>query len=447
MKDPLEQEYENLASEKKDAIDAMLAPPIGDDCFLLPIVDGPPGTGKTHTATIGGGMYVRQDPSKNKVIYTAFTNFALDRAKEELDKWFPPSSVVRLTPNLREKDWQRGRIGCDALGGGLSYEDMRRVNWGSFLLCTPFMLGRLKFFGQWKRAMVIFDEFSQIDVPTFFMVLGMIKGTAPRGIILFGDPLQLPVVTTQEDLYPNIANYLGDLRRPEPHRLAIQFRMHDQICQAVNRMRKELARTRVYPVSSGHELISAKSIRERGLEELGYAWEPEKARKYGSEMEQILDPSYPLVFIDTSEHGVEQQSPSKSWFNRDEADLAARIVKVASESLKLPTKKPEFPKVITPYTAQSRLLKEKLPGENVLTVYKAQGREYPFVVISMVRSNDRADVGFLNQPYLRGQGYVALSRAMGKMIVLMAEDTFAPHPVFETLVKMGGEECLRLKLK
>jgi superfamily I DNA and/or RNA helicase len=81
----------------------------------------------------------------------------------------------------------------------------------------------------------------------------------------------------------------------------------------------------------------------------------------------------------------------------------------------------------------------------VLTVYKAQGREYPFVIVSMVRNNEDANVGFLDLPYLRGQAYVALSRAKAKMIVLVSENTFAPHPVFNAFLSIRGERCLKLK--
>jgi len=442
MKDKIIEVYEKLSPEKKAIIDDIIsATIIGDDFFLLPVVDGPPGTGKTHTATIVGSLYVRQNPKENKVLYLAFTNYALDRIKEELDRYFPPEQVIRLTPNPMEKDWSKGRIGCDPWLASLSKEDVRRIRKSPFLICTPFMLGRLRRIGgEWRKMLIIIDEFSQIDVATFFMILGMLKDFIPKGIILFGDPLQLPVVTTQEDLHPNIVNFLGFLNDIDPYKLKVQFRMHDNICQAINKIRHELASFNPR-ISTGHPLISDESVKSRTLIDLGYTWHPKEARRYGSNFDQILDPSNPLVFIDTSDLGYDIQSQSGSWYNKGEMELIIKLAKAAKKSLG------KMPKIITPYTAQSRLLKLKLNSEDVLTVYKAQGREYPFVIVSMVRNNPRGDIGFLDQPYLRGQGYVALSRAMSKLIVLMANDTFISHPIFETLIRMEEEKCLKMQIR
>lgn len=46
---------------------------------------------------------------------------------------------------------------------------------------------------------------------------------------------------------------------------------------------------------------------------------------------------------------------------------------------------------------------------------------------------------------LRGQGYVAVSRAQAKMIVLMSKNTFSAHPIFEALARTKADGCLKVK--
>jgi hypothetical protein len=441
----VEEEYKKLSKEKKHVVEGMLSPSIEEDFFFLPTADGPPGTGKTHTACIGASEYVLQDPERNKVVFFAFTNYAADRIKEELDKWFPPSVVIRLTPNVAEKDWERGRIGCDPYLTSLSREDIRRIKRAKFIVSTPFIAGRIAKIGGFSRnTLMVFDEFSQIDPPTFFSCLNGLKEISPRGISFFGDPLQLPVVTTQFDLYENIVEFLARKGGFEPYRLETQFRMHETICSVVNAMRRQLSN--FSPISSGHSLVPDESVRKRTLEELGYEWRPGEARKCDPKLEQVLDPSYPFVVIDTSDLGNETPTHSGSWRNEAEAELAAKIAGAANRSFARPAGGTEdFPVLITPYAAQATLLRERVREGKVLTVYKAQGREYPFVIVSMVRNNEDANVGFLDLPYLRGQAYVALSRAKAKMIVLVSENTFAPHPVFNAFLSIRGERCLKLK--
>ena len=55
LKERIEQEYGRLHSRQKAAVDAILDTYFGDDFFVMPIVDGPPGTGKTHTGTVAAG--------------------------------------------------------------------------------------------------------------------------------------------------------------------------------------------------------------------------------------------------------------------------------------------------------------------------------------------------------------------------------------------------------
>jgi len=435
----VEQEYLRLHPEQTRAVDAMLEDYLGDTYFVLPVVDGPPGTGKTHTGAVAAGKYVMQEVDKHKILYIAYTNFALDNAKETLERLgFPRHDVVRLLPMPGLRDWQNGRVGCRWDLIDLSYNDIRRLQEAPFILCTPYMLGRMERLG--VRRKIIVDEFSQIDVPTFIMILSQTKTFNPDGFALLGDPLQLPVVTTQEDLHENIVKFVRTKKSFEPHTLLVQHRMHEAICDAVNNMRKELASE--FSASPPKELVPSNNVKERGMQELGYRWDESDAGEFA----QILDPSFPFVLYNTDGHEYEEQSRTGSTYHEAEADLAVTMAMAAYKSY---TKEGQHlaPKIITPYSAQVYRIKSRLPEvlrETTTTVYRFQGREHPLVIVSMVRNNEKGDIGFLDMPMLRGQGYVSVSRAQAKMIVLMSKHTFSSHPIFDALAKTKSDGCLKV---
>ncbi len=89
--------------------------------------------------------------------------------------------------------------------------------------------------------------------------------------------------------------------------------------------------------------------------------------------------------------------------------------------------------VITPYAAQARLLREKLPmGDlEIDTVDGFQGREKEAIVISLVRSNERGEIGFLAD--LRRTN-VAMTRARRKLILIGDSATLSSDPFYARLI-------------
>ena len=90
--------------------------------------------------------------------------------------------------------------------------------------------------------------------------------------------------------------------------------------------------------------------------------------------------------------------------------------------------------VVTPYSAQVRLLRDRLGGIEGLeigTVDGLQGREKEAVVLSLVRSNERGEVGFLSE--LRRLN-VALTRARRHLCVVGDSATLAQHEDIAVLV-------------
>ena len=143
----------------------------------------------------------------------------------------------------------------------------------------------------------------------------------------------------------------------------------------------------------------------------------------------------PFELIDTAGRGFEEESPadSDSRLNAGEAALAAAEV----EKLMAMGVLPVHLAVISPYDAQVQRLRQLLDahldaGLEVDTVDGFQGREKDAVVVSLVRSNDEGQLGFLTD--VRRMN-VALTRARRKLVVIGDGATVARHPFFQGLWK------------
>jgi len=130
----------------------------------------------------------------------------------------------------------------------------------------------------------------------------------------------------------------------------------------------------------------------------------------------------PLCFIDTAGCGYEEtaEQDEASRHNPGEADIVARIAQALFEA----GLEPSDLAVITPYNAQVQQLRARLPDPTleIGTVDGLQGREKEAVIVSLVRSNDRGEVGFLAE--LRRLN-VALTRARRHLTVIGDSATIA----------------------
>ncbi len=143
----------------------------------------------------------------------------------------------------------------------------------------------------------------------------------------------------------------------------------------------------------------------------------------------------PLEVVDTSGRGFEEETPegSDSKHNAGEADLAAAEVRRVL-GLGVP---PGEIAVISPYDAQVQRLRQLLAAEiegglEVDTVDGFQGREKEAVIVSLVRSNEAGEVGFLAD--VRRMN-VALTRARSKLVVVGDGATVARHPFYERFLR------------
>jgi ATP-dependent RNA/DNA helicase IGHMBP2 len=229
----------------------------------------------------------------------------------------------------------------------------------------------------------------------------------PRGrrAVFAGDHRQLPpTIQSEAAARGGLARTLFERLMESPHgaaigrMLTVQYRMHERIMG--------WSAARFY----GDRLQAAPSVRTHLLTDLPDVVDGEWTRE-------------PLCFVDTAGCGHEEtggdDEGSKS--NPGEAELVVRVVQALREA-NVPA---AAIGVITPYNAQVQLLRHRLGGEADLeigTVDGLQGREKEAVVVSLVRSNERGEVGFLAE--LRRLN-VALTRARRHLTVIGDSATLA----------------------
>jgi superfamily I DNA and/or RNA helicase len=186
-------------------------------------------------------------------------------------------------------------------------------------------------------------------------------------------------------------------------RLRVQYRMHEQIAG--------FSSAEFYE----SDLIADKSVKAHLLREL-----PAVANEPLTET--------PVQYIDTAGAGYDEEEANDSRRNPQEAELVAKKV----QALLAAGLSPEQVAVITPYSAQVKLLRDLLPvpGLEIDSVDGFQGREKEAVIFSMVRSNPEGDVGFLADVRRTN---VALTRARRKLIVIGDSATLASHPFYQRL--------------
>lgn len=140
--------------------------------------------------------------------------------------------------------------------------------------------------------------------------------------------------------------------------------------------------------------------------------------------DHLNNESVHMTFIDTAGTGMEEEAGQEgtSLVNRGELDLVQKII--LSEKLN-----PEAIAFISPYAAQVSLANEVLPKiARISTIDSFQGQEFHTVFISLVRSNEQGQIGFLDD--VRRMN-VALTRAQEKLYVIGDSATLGQHSFYK----------------
>lgn len=394
------------------------------------IIHGPPGTGKTKTLVEAIRKLVEMG---KRVLVATPTNAAADHISQEL--WLkgvpllryghslkihervmaltlhnrlknhPETAIIerlaREAENVRKKasrfvrnfDEQareeRKQLREELKNIRRDIRSLERNIRHSILESSPVVTGTLIGLQQaeiTERAVdvVIVDEAGQALEPAIWFLARY----CPQ-LVLAGDPYQLPPTlfslnAQKSELAKSLIEVAIDLNHPTLL-LNTQYRMNDLILQYSNKQ--------FY-----HSLVlSDNSVSGQKLEN---------------------DPYLPVEFIDTAGCSFDEiTDDSGGIYNPGEADiLNKRIHELAAEGKNIG--------VISPYRKQVTLLRELPDLSNcaIETIDSFQGQEKDIILISLVRSNSRSEIGFLKD-YRRMN--VAMTRARFKLIIIGDSATVA----------------------
>ena len=256
--------------------------------------------------------------------------------------------------------------------------------------------------------------------------------------ILAGDHLQLPPTIKSKNaeyvlsytLFDRMISTYGD---KVTRLLNTQYRMNEKIMKFSS---EELYEDKLLADESVKNHTLKDLISERYKNDKNILEEINSLDDFG-----IFDK--PLVLLNTS--GLEffetKDPETLSSFNVGETDLCKRMVDYLKDKLKADNKDIG---IITPYSAQVANLSHKITqdeyrGLEISTVDGFQGREKEIIILSLVRSNQKHQVGFLSD---KRRLNVAITRPRRMLVVIGDIDTITNGNENENLfLKHFGEYC------
>ena len=229
-------------------------------------------------------------------------------------------------------------------------------------------------------------------------------------VVLAGDHCQLPptvksIAALKAGLSTTLMERLVALKPEVVTLLTVQYRMNEDIMRFSSDYFYE------------GKVQSAPEVKYRSILDLDVAmeWIDSECVEYCNESSK-LNPAEAQLTLDTLQHYFERIGKQR---------LIGEHIDVG---------------IISPYRAQVQLLRRLLMKREffkpfrrhitVNTVDGFQGQERDIIVISLVRSNDDGQIGFLRD--LRRMN-VAMTRARMKLIILGNRDTMTRHPFYRRL--------------
>ncbi|KAK4783285.1 hypothetical protein SAY86_007659 [Trapa natans] len=439
----------HLDHSQKDAIAKALS---SKNIFLL---HGPPGTGKTTTVV---EIILQEVKRGAKILACTASNIAVDNIVERLVphrvKLVRLGHPARLLPQVLDSalDAQvlRGdnsslandiRKEMKALNGkllktkdkntrreiqrelrALSKEERKRqqlavtdVIKNSDVVLTTLTGASSRKLENSSFDLVIIDEAAQaLEIACW---IALLKGSR---CILAGDHLQLPPTIQSVEaekkglgrtLFERLAGLYGD---KATSMLTVQYRMNELI---MNWSSNELYESKIeaHPSVAGHMLFDLEGVKKS----------------------TSTEPT--LVLVDIAGCDMEEKKDEEeSTMNEGEAEVAiAHAKRLVNDGVRA-----SDIGIIAPYAAQVVLLKMLRGNENkikdveISTVDGFQGREKEAIIISMVRSNSKKEVGFLSD---KRRMNVAVTRARRQCCLICDTDTVSSDAFLKRLVEYFEE--------
>ena len=404
--------------------------PLQKQALLLPfeknigLIEGPPGTGKTHLLVwtlIALVAHATALGRSIKILVTAQTHQAIDQILTKLARTFPSQQTSLQI--LQIPLWKYGRYGAafEKLGiRSLQNPDPLQQPSSMLVGATGFGIYQLlegKHFPQ-VFDWIVFDEASQVLPSYALLSLIFGKGNA----LFYGDTKQLPPVlqgsyehhawTPRSILEELISRYDKEYRL----RLNETYRMNEAICT--------FASTHWYE----GDLRSAVPQADQQLHLSNYPL-------FHDPLDVQLDPTQSMVVVPLDHEGCRESSPTEAhWI----AHAVKRLIQDYAVS-------PEEIGIISPHRLQNntiaRALREVLPTPTtsttptaskfplVDTVERMQGLEFDIVFFSATAS----DKEVLFSPFLKDyrRFNVTLTRARKKVLFVASRRFFEALPTTE----------------
>ncbi|KAJ3596215.1 hypothetical protein NHX12_002624 [Muraenolepis orangiensis] len=422
------------------------------------VIHGPPGTGKTTTVVEVILQAVKQG---NKILCCASSNVAVDNLverlarckvkvlrlghparllesiqKHSLDAVLAKSDNTNIIADIR-KDIDKAFVGMKKMrdkGQRFSFKreigELRKelrtreaTAIAQILKSADVVLstntgasndGPLRHLPKDHFDWVVIDECAQALESSCWIAL-----LHARKCILAGDYKQLPPTIKSQtaaskglsvSLMERLIKTFGD---SVVRMLTVQYRMHSSIMDWASR---EMYQGR---------LTAHSSVESHLLKDLpGIAC--------------VEETSTPLLLIDTAGCGLSEMEATdeQSKGNQGEVDLVELHIKSLTEA----GLKPKDIAVIAPYNLQVDLLRQRLsvryPTLEIKSVDGFQGREKEAVVLTLVRSNRKGEVGFLAEDRRIN---VAVTRARRHLAVICDSQTVQSHAFLKSLVSHMSE--------
>lgn len=147
----------------------------------------------------------------------------------------------------------------------------------------------------------------------------------------------------------------------------------------------------------------------------------------------LADTGTHICFIDTAGTGMQENQGPDGISLQNEGELGL-VIRVLEEN----KWEPRHTAFISPYSGQVAAAKEVLPaGMRISTVDSFQGQEKENIILSLVRSNDEGDIGFLKD-YRRMN--VAITRAKEQLIVIGDSATIGGDKFYQAFLAYVEEK-------
>lgn len=288
----------------------------------------------------------------------------------------------------------------------LSRRAEEEVLGGATVICATLTGLGERFRGR-RFDLVLIDEASQAVAPASFLALLHCDKA-----VFAGDHKQLPPtilspVAAREGLAESLYERLLRVHGPEfSQLLEIQYRMHERIMAFPNAELYE-GKLQAHASNAKHLLCELEGVAST-----------EQTRQ-------------PVLFVDSAGKGWEEERETSGESVRNPEE-AARVAREVEALLKAGVSLEQIG-VIAPYSAQVQLLRQLLPMEEleIDTVDAFQGREKEAICLSMTRSNEDGELGFLAE--IRRMN-VALTRARRRLFVVGDSATLSGHPFYADFV-------------